>query len=234
MTKREWAKMDRLSKKIKAINYLGGECEKCGETNIFLLEFHHKSKTEKETTIWAIQDYRWSIIEKEIKKCILLCGNCHGKLHHDNTTNTYKTNKKIFLEYKGINGCEKCGYDKCNSSLDLHHKNMEEKDFTFGEITTSYKNLQDLTEKIEKELNKCTVLCKNCHKLEHADIDFFEKNQDQIINKSKNLREIRKKINREEVKKLYENGMMQIDIAKHFNATKGAISSIIKELGIKK
>ena len=48
------------------------------------------------------------------------------------------------------------------------------------------------------------------------------------------MREIIGKIDRNEVKNLYENGMRQIDIAKHFGATKGAISSIISKLGINK
>ena len=231
MTKREWAKIDRLSKKIKAINYLGGKCEKCNEENIFSLEFHHKNKNEKETTIWAIQDYRWSIIEKELKKCNLLCGNCHNKLHfNENDDSKWKNNKKIYLEYKGISGCEKCGYNECNSSLDFHHLNKNKKDFMIGEIYITYNNIEDLSVKISEELNKCIVLCKNCHKKEHSDIEFFEKFKIEIIKKSKTNKEIMKKIDRNEIIKLYKNGMKQIDIAKHFGAAKGTISKIIKIL----
>lgn len=231
MVKREWTKIDRLAKKIKAINFLGGKCEDCGETNILKLEFHHKDETEKDTTIWSIQDCRWSIIEAEIKKCKLLCGNCHSKLHFgEENDSKYKNNKKIYLEYKGLNGCEKCGHNECNSSLDFHHLDKTEKDFMLGEISITYNNIDDLTTKLSNELNKCIVLCKNCHKLEHADIDFFEKNKDKIIKKSKNLKEIQQKIDRDEIKKLYENGMKQVEISKHFNSTKGTISNIIKEL----
>ena len=185
MTKREWVKIDRLSKRIKAIEYLGGKCEKCGETNIFSLEFHHKNSSEKDATIWAIQDCRWSIIEKEIQKCILLCGNCHGKIHSNENDSKLKNNKKIYLEYKGISGCEKCGYNECNSSLDFHHLDKNEKDFMIGEIYITFNSIEDLSIKIAEELNKCVVICKNCHKKEHSDIDFFEKFKIEIIKKSK-------------------------------------------------
>ena len=92
----------------------------------------------------------------------------------------------------------------------------------------------DLTIKISEELNKCVVLCKNCHTLEHTDVEFFEKYKDKIISKSKNLKEVSGKLDRDEIKKLYENGMTQKEITAHFNVTKGTISHIISELGIKK
>ena len=232
--KREWAKIDRFSKKLKATAYLGGKCEECGEENFLTLEFHHINE-DKETTIWAIMDYRWSKIEKEIKKCKLLCRNCHNKLHFgEDNDGRWKLNKKVFLEYKGIKGCEKCGYNECNASLDFHHTNLDEKDFMLGEISTGYNNIEDLTIKISEELNKCVVLCKNCHTLEHTDVEFFEKYKDKIISKSKNLKEVSGKLDRNEIKGLYENGMTQKEITAHFNVTKGAISHIISELGIKK
>lgn len=232
--RKEWSKIDILSKKYKAVQLLGGKCEECGETNIFSLEFHHKNQSEKEFTFWDVKNNRWSIIENEIRKCILLCGNCHNKSHLNVNDSKLKNNKKIYLEYKGISGCEKCGYNKCNSSLDFHHLNKNKKDFILSEITYSYKNINDLTEKIENELNKCMVLCKNCHKIEHSDIEFFDNNKDIIIEKSKNIREIQRKIDRNIVKELYNNGMKQIEISKYLNCRHSTISGIIKELKIKK
>lgn len=230
-----WRKIDRYSKKLRAINYLGGKCEICGESNFFKLNFHHEESIDKENNLSKIKENRWSVIEKEIKKCRLLCYNCHFEIHFNDNRNTIRKNitKKTFLEYKGLNGCEKCGYNKCMGSLDFHHPYSNEKDFQLSNISAIYNSVYDLKDKIENELDKCVVVCKNCHAELHYNDNFYNDNFSKILEKSLNHREIQSKIDREKVKKLYENGMRQIDIAKHFKAKKGTISGIIKELGLR-
>ena len=49
-------------------------------------------------------------------------------------------------------------------SLDFHHNNPEEKDMKFESIR--YWGL----EKAKEELDKCTLLCRNCHGEEHERI----------------------------------------------------------------
>lgn len=230
----EWQKIDVFAKKYKAVQYLGGKCEMCGEDNVLKLEFHHEND-DKETTMWALRGSRWSLIENEIKKCKLLCRNCHGELHYGGTSeNSYKFNKRIFLEYKGISGCEKCGYNRCSSSLDFHHINSDDKDFMLGQITTVYKSIYDLTTQIENELNKCMILCKNCHMIEHTDAEFFEEYKEEIIRKSLNLKEKQSKLDREKIRKMYSGGMRQVDIANYFNSSKSTVCEIIRDLKIKK
>ena len=73
------------AKRIKAINILGGKCCKCGNDNIFQLEFHHEDRFVKENNINTLKNMRWSLVEKEIKKCELLCSNCHYKIHRFGT-----------------------------------------------------------------------------------------------------------------------------------------------------
>nr|UWG87036.1 MAG: NinG protein [Bacteriophage sp.] len=64
--------------------------------------------------------------------------------------------------------CEKCGYDKNISALEFHHKNPEEKDFQLDIRKFSNSNLDSL----QKELDKCELLCANCHReLHHPDLD---------------------------------------------------------------
>ncbi len=69
--------------------------------------------------------------------------------------------KQKAVEYKG-GKCERCGYDKHLAALEFHHLNPEEKDFNFGDMKSRK------WEDIKDELNKCILLCSNCHRVEHS------------------------------------------------------------------
>lgn len=75
-----------------------------------------------------------------------------------------RDDKRNAIEYKG-GKCEHCGYDKCDAVFDFHHKNPKEKDFG---ISTSGKRFGA---DIKKELDKCLLLCGNCHNAEHQRLD---------------------------------------------------------------
>ena len=59
------------------------KCQLCPENSPFCMDFHHINPEEKEITIARAIQIRWSKtrILKEINKCIVLCANCHRKLH---------------------------------------------------------------------------------------------------------------------------------------------------------
>lgn len=53
-------------------------CVKCGENNPIVLDFDHRDEKEKKYGISSMIDsYNWSTILTEIKKCDVLCANCH-------------------------------------------------------------------------------------------------------------------------------------------------------------
>ena len=68
-----------------------------------------------------------------------------------------------------VNGCAICGYynrDNSNDyvgALDFHHVNPGDKKF---QITT--RTLGNKTERLVDEINKCILLCSNCHREIHA------------------------------------------------------------------
>ena len=59
------------------------------------------------------------------------------------------------VEYMG-GSCKCCGYNKCVWALAFHHLNPDEKDFSIGGKSLSW-------EKIKTELDKCVLVCTNCH-----------------------------------------------------------------------
>jgi len=60
-----------------------------------------------------------------------------------------------------VNGCAICGYDKCMGGLEFHHVNSEDKNAGIGVMMLGLCGY--LTEEVVDELNKCILLCANCH-----------------------------------------------------------------------
>jgi hypothetical protein len=66
--------------KEQAVAYLGGKCRCCGyDRCLAALDFHHRDPREKDLEISAAAS--WDAIEPELRKCILLCSNCHRETH---------------------------------------------------------------------------------------------------------------------------------------------------------
>ena len=78
----------RQENKIKAIEYKGGCCEKCGYNKcVWALDFHHKNPNEKDFQISKYSTLSWDKIKKELDKCIMVCANCHRELHYEEYLN---------------------------------------------------------------------------------------------------------------------------------------------------
>lgn len=63
-------------------------------------------------------------------------------------------------------GCCICGYNRCQSSLAIHHLDPKEKDFSLASIRANPKNWEDIV----KELRKCVLICHNCHNEVHEGV----------------------------------------------------------------
>jgi len=57
-------------------------CVRCGESDPICLVFHHIDPLLKEKSISKLYKSGIRKVKEEIKKCILLCANCHMKLHN--------------------------------------------------------------------------------------------------------------------------------------------------------
>lgn len=80
---------NRLHKRKNLKDLAGGKCSKCSYNKCYAaLQFHHKKPSEKKFDITDAVWNRIKVTEKElqeeIKKCVLLCANCHAELHYPN------------------------------------------------------------------------------------------------------------------------------------------------------
>ena len=61
------------------------KCIKCGEPRVYLLDFHHRDTQEKDFTISWSMSKSIKVLDEEVKKCDILCSNCHREWHYLNS-----------------------------------------------------------------------------------------------------------------------------------------------------
>jgi len=90
-------KKRRRKLKEMAVEYKGGKCQICDyDKCIAALDFHHLNEEDKEFDLSTKGLTRsWERIKKEIKKCILVCANCHREIHNGLITAASKGNLRV-------------------------------------------------------------------------------------------------------------------------------------------
>lgn len=116
-------------------------------------------------------DFCKADVEPSRKFCSVSCKRAMkramGRVSRSNTA-PYRREKnqeikRSAVEYKG-GSCEGCGYDKCLRALHFHHRVPSKKEFAISSSTDSTADW----ETIRRELDKCALLCANCHAEVHA------------------------------------------------------------------
>jgi hypothetical protein len=117
------------------------KCAKCNETkNVYEFYKRHENGRSHEVTGY--------------------CKSCSNKYHSERVRKV----KLKMIDYKG-GKCEKCALALKNSHysvFEFHHLNPKEKDVNFAKI--KYQKW----EKIKIEIDKCMLVCANCHRIEHS------------------------------------------------------------------
>jgi hypothetical protein len=135
-------------------------------------KLERKFKIHRKTIYRILERNNISLRPPEKQKCLLcdnqifvekqknknLCGTCCTNVRR------YRTKKKA-VDYKG-GECqgEGCGWSGDISGFDFHHLDPSEKDFELNSAIIASKKWVD----VEKELDKCKLLCALCHRLEHS------------------------------------------------------------------
>ena len=92
----------------------------------------------------------------------------YGQKHYQKYKQQYKERcnkrriemKKKAIEYLG-GKCIRCGYDKCQGAFDFHHREDSQKEFQIAPMIWAKWEI------LQPELDKCDLLCSNCHREEH-------------------------------------------------------------------
>lgn len=154
-----YVKIDGINRNLKGRKY-------CLDCSPFGLHNTQKIHIHKDPTT------------KKCPKCNLtklLCefGNRRGKIGNSgyckecmkvsihNMHSKQREFKERCVVYKGSE-CQYCGYKKCIGALEFHHIDPKQKDFSI-----SKRKLCRDFEEIKTELDKCLLLCANCHREEH-------------------------------------------------------------------
>lgn len=134
----------------------------------------------------------------------LIC-NRHGATMHRLSVSKWKCKKCEYLYSRkyleniklkaikyGGGECQKCGYDKCWRALHFHHVDPSKKEFAIFESRSGFKKVRNW-EKLKIEINKCILLCSNCHtelhaedeKIRHEEINLgLDRMEIELLNKS--------------------------------------------------
>ena len=88
--------------------------------------------------------------------------NPEGKQKKIEAQNKNRYRKRSEYKLQAGGKCQICGYNKCLEALHFHHKTPSEKNFSISEaIWGVKKKISD--KEIKKEIQKCILLCANCH-----------------------------------------------------------------------
>ena len=99
----------------------------------------------------------------------------------------WRRNTKLKLITCMGSKCQICGYNKSQNALEFHHINPEEKDFSLSNTRANPKNWSSII----KELQKCILLCSNCHKEVHEGVSilpkFYQSFDESLLELSENI-----------------------------------------------
>lgn len=149
--------------KREMINDIGLEqSKKLNSDEIELLKEYYKTHTIEETS--KKFEVSISTVKKySNKKFKDRTEDDRKKANYNHVKTFRKRTKEKAVEYKG-GKCKICNYDRCVSALEFHHLEPSKKDFTLSQSMNIAWN------KIKEELDKCILVCANCHREIHEGI----------------------------------------------------------------
>lgn len=144
-------------------------CTLCNIEDWRVLDFHHVDPKKKKATVSRLvcKGYGKKLIQREIKKCIIICANCHRKSHYGQGNLRLRRRGRVekhIIRLKNEGKCSNCPEDAA-TCLEYNHRNPATKTFTIGHAA----RLRYKLEEVIKEIELCDLLCANCHRIWHIE-----------------------------------------------------------------
>ena len=165
----------RVERKQRIVEIRGGRCEDCGYgVSVAALEFHHRDSKTKEFGLGNFSG-SWQRFVAEAAKCDLLCANCHRRRHNYQGIMAARGKKARAIKLMG-GRCSGCSSVVPDPLFEFHHWDAREKEFGI-----SRDGMTRPWEAITAELQKCVMLCANCHREIHAGVRQLERQSSAIL-----------------------------------------------------
>jgi hypothetical protein len=145
-----------------------GGCNRCEVEDPRPVDFHHVDAATKTLAVneMVTMGYSKNAIREEVDQCELLCANCHAREHIEPVDDDAEPSTKAerlrawTRTYKREQGCQRCDAEDPRS-LQFHHP--DEKRATVSSLISD----SAPAAAVRDEVDRCTVLCANCHRIDH-------------------------------------------------------------------
>lgn len=136
---------------VKIMKHNGLECDRTKKEKSPNLDNETTRECTRCKSLLDLNDYY-----KVKGKTSRICKECHKKKSKKN----YDKKVSAVAEYKSNCGCAKCGETR-PYVLEFHHRDPFQKDYTIANRARAS------LDSIMSEIQKCVVLCSNCHQAFH-------------------------------------------------------------------
>ena len=105
--------------------------------------------------------------DEAFEVCRIVKGKSYRRLKCKKCKQIYNNQRRATLrawliDYKKMLVCKRCGFADFRA-LEFHHKGLDEKTSNIADVVRSVFSI----ESVRQEIDKCIVLCSNCHRVEH-------------------------------------------------------------------
>ena len=164
-------KRRRVRRKAELVAARGNRCMDCGYDGcLAAFEFHRRDPAIKGFTLSTFSGSLERLLTKA-QKCDLLCASCHRLRHvalelpSGDPVVLHRRRRKLRAFAHMGSKCAGCGRDGPAALFEFHHRDAAKKDFGLSESGIPHR-----WEKVVAELEKCVMLCANCHREVHAGV----------------------------------------------------------------